>query len=511
LSSPPSPSLPLPAAAARGSGAGGLGTCLLLLALLAIAGAASHGGAAADGAALLLLRSVLPPPPLPPGADPQCAGTLASATSALALSALASRVLRAADARLSDSSATVAGIVAELTGLPSRAVLEWLLTLRGAAAEAMASARDPGAPPCRVVSVTVGLYETGAQVAADRLLPLYDESGGAAGAERGCGIAFANTAFLELEAGSAEASGVGSNSGGGSDGGGGSGQVSGWQLVLIETEEEGSSSSLPFSSGSRKHDLQRAAHMIKTVAPLLFPCTELIVYGDSKCAVLPSTPLQQQQPANAANKAAESGGGGGKMASLQRIFPTRRMAKQAAQFPHAPLLALQNPSHFGRPLRLEFERTWTHMQNRREAQSVFEDMSRLETLLRVELDTHVPMIDAICMAFRPRGGINASVGAASASMSGGAAANDSEAAARVALFWTALVEGFSMREQLSFHAAAGLALAAPGAFFAYPPGGGWQQEPPQWGRTEPPVFSVPFEAEGIVYLPFDKFFSDKER
>ena len=391
-SPPPSPSPPLPAAAARGSGAGGRGACLLLLALLAIVGTASRGGAAADGAALLLLHSVLPPPPLPPGADSQCAGTLASATSAPALSALASRVLRAAEARLSDSSATVANLVVEVTGLPSRAVLEWLLTLRGAAAEAMATARDPGAPPCRVVSVTVGLYETGAQVAVDRLMPLYDESGGTAGAERGCGIAFANTAYLKLEAGSAEASDVGITGGGG--GGGGSGQVRGWQLVLIETEEGGSASSLPFSSGSRKHDLQRAAHMIKTAAPLLFPCAELIVYGDSKCAVLPSTPMQQQ-PANPANKAAESGGGGGKMARLQRIFPTRRMAKQATQFPHAPLLALQNPSHFGRPLRLEFERTWTHMQNRREAQSVFEDMSRLETLLRAEFNTCVSFLSSV--------------------------------------------------------------------------------------------------------------------
>jgi hypothetical protein len=50
-------------------------------------------------------------------------------------------------------------------------------------------------------------------------------------------------------------------------------------------------------------------------------------------------------------------------------------------------------------------------------------------------------------------GVNASAGTGAPASSEGLA--DAEAAARHALLWTALVEGFSMREQLSFHAAAG--------------------------------------------------------
>lgn len=44
------------------------------------------------------------------------------------------------------------------------------------------------------------------------------------------------------------------------------------------------------------------------------------------------------------------------------------------------------------------------------------------------------------------------------------------------------------------------------AFFKFPPGGGWQEEPLKRGRPEPPTFAKPFEAEGVVYLPFRGFF-----
>jgi len=57
---------------------------------------------------------------------------------------------------------------------------------------------------------------------------------------------------------------------------------------------------------------------------------------------------------------------------------------------------------------------------------------------------------------------------------------------------------------------AGLALALPGAFFEFPQGGGWQEEPPKRGRPEPPTFSKPFEAEGVAYLPFRSVFHSEE-
>jgi hypothetical protein len=397
-----------------------------------------------------------------PPAATHC-GTAASSSADLAV--LAMHELRAADAQLGADSETAAELVAALreggsgSGLPSLTLLDWLVGLRNRAADAMESIIDSGRLPCRIISVTVGFYEVGAEVSEDRRFPIYEPFGEG---EAGCGVAFANAAFLDTLGELHKR------------------ETRGWLLVPIETEL---GDSLPFRSASHRNDLQRVAHMVKTAAPLLFPCASLIFYCDTKGSVYEASPQQKGRTES------------------RRVFPFRQMLENVETFHNSPLVVLQHPSHFGRPLRLEFTRTWTHMQLRHETEPVFTDISRLETLLMRELDVHVPMIDAICLAYRTN--ITTMKNRAQENGQG------NTAAMRFSLIWTALVEGFSMREQLSYNAAAGLTFSQAGSFFRYPQEGGWQQPSPQVGVAEAPAFDTPWEAEGITYVPFEEFFNGR--
>ena len=230
--------------------------------------------------------------------------------------------------------------------------------------------------------------------------------------------------------------------------------------------------------------------MLKAAAPLLFPGAAIVVYGDTKCV------------------------------KGEHVFPAARLARLLRErFPRASLAALQHWGHFSRPLSLEFARTITRMLDRKEHPTVFDDIVALRALLGGVLDVNVPMIDAVCLVFRSGGAADGgaeggTAGGAAASVDaglrgGGGGGGGSEmfhAALRLSLAWTALVERFSMREQLSFNAAAALALApewaeektgagagrGSGGFMGFAPGVDW--------RTP-----MPLEADGIAYVDQNDF------
>ena len=421
-----------------------------------------------------------------------------------ALAAASARALEAARLRLGSGSRGGAGasgeaasvvddVVAALRGAPSDGVLEWLVGLRERAAAASAAARHGVARPCALASFTVGFYAPGAVVPKEKRLPHYvpDE---AVGVEAGCGVAFVNAEFLR--AGGVEHI---------KDAGGGSGAIAqGWVLVVVETEEGGEGGgggggggrepTFPFRSGSASNDAQRAAHMLKAAAPLLFPSAAIALYGDTKCA------------------------------EGNHLFPAARLARLLRErFPRAPLAALQHPGLFGQPLSIEFLGTIKHMLARREQQSVFDDIVALQALLGGVLDIKVPMIDAICLAFRSGGalgggaiGATAGGGAAGGTAGGVAASGEADlrgggvemysAVMRLSLTWTAIIERFSMREQLSFNVAASLALspewgdAEAGAKTGELGGAGEGRGSSGFMGFAPCALGSPVEVDGIAYI-----------
>jgi hypothetical protein len=191
-----------------------------------------------------------------------------------------------------------------IEGFPSQDVLRWINGLRLDAEIAIAKNKNKTGYPCKIISFTVGFYLK--DVPKGKTLPQYVEH-----TQEECGVAFVNEAFYQDS------------------------DPHGWIIVLVNTLPE----NLPFSSASLSNDIQRAAHILKAAAPLLFPCTDFIIYGDTKCSYKETSFIDS------------------------RFFPNNRFVTlwNNNKNDEIRLYVLQHPRRFFGLLKSEFEKTIHHV------------------------------------------------------------------------------------------------------------------------------------------------------
>jgi hypothetical protein len=282
-------------------------------------------------------------------------------------------------------------ILRSLKGYPSDRVFNWIHELRRLAETEVLKARTGGVVSCRIMSFTVGFYLN--VVPQGKTLPQYVPKD----ASNNCGVAFVNEAFFP----------TGSN-------------ALGWIIVIVKTKPD----ELPFKSESISNDLQRAAHILKAAAPLLFPCTDLIIYGDTKCSYTAET--------------------------NERRFPNFQFSEIWNLNKASQLYVLKHPADFGHPLKNEFDGTVQHMRTRGEIEPTFRDIETFLGLTSSIVYVSVPLLDAVCIAYPSEKYKFGKLGRS------------------FTVLWMAMIEHFSMREQLSFNIAADLAFAStPNDFFRF--------------------------------------------